>query len=192
MKVCQLNWLSESKGNVLIIQNAPFQSVKRYSSPQIQIFSLLWCVQTKRDENVLCNKITSKVNDKMQMTTRDWSNIIITMIIIITNCGPAKTVRPPGKFWKYVSALHSIALIDPSSVSGSEHCKRCFLVIWPTDLTRHQFRLFLRDGIMMLLFRRLSDPFLAVRSQRNHFVWGWYWRGFALIFICFTRTSRSN
>ena len=51
-------------------------------------------------------------------------------------------VRLSGKSWKYVSAQQSS---DPSELhSGNKHFKSSLLVVWPTDLTQHEFRLFTR------------------------------------------------
>lgn len=52
----------------------------------------------------------------------------------------SKEVGLPGKSWKYVSTQHSS---DWAKLhSANKHFKSCSLVIWLTDLTKHEFRLY--------------------------------------------------
>lgn len=90
-------------------------------------------------------------------------------------------VRLPGKFWRYFWAQHSTAWLLSIRTPFREQAFGCLSLGWQTWWGSNSS--FLQDGIVMLLFRCPSDPFIAVRSQRN-LLW------FETSFVCVPRESR--
>ena len=74
---------------------------------------------------------------------------------------------------------HSIALIDPNSTQGTIILSAVYLSSRGQN-RRSMNSGFLQGGIMMMLFWRLSDHCLAVRSQTNVSVMGSYRCGLKL------------
>ena len=65
--------------------------------------------------------------------------------------------RLAGKLWKYVLAQHNLDLSELHP--WNKHFKSCLLVVWQSDLVKHEFRLFTR---IITLLQCFSDPFIAV------------------------------
>lgn len=59
------------------------------------------------------------------------------------------------------TSQQSRVLIDPNFIPGRRILPLCLLVIWLTDVMKHELRLFTRQHHIMLLFWRPSDPFIA-------------------------------
>lgn len=123
-----------------------------------------------------------------------WTWTTVEERIIITSCGLLRTPRAVqlhiylyqgrtneekvSEKVRYLASFgntsqQSRVLIDPNFILGRRILPRCLLVIWLTDVMKHELRLFTRQHHIMLLFWRPSDPFIAGWDHREmSLFWG--------------------